>query len=73
VAGQSVGGGFAVFRAKGTHLVRLSDGSERMLLAPGRLQPLATALARTGLFVLYRAKHGRRLGFVPLGRLVTAG
>ena len=70
---MSVGGGFAVFRARGTHLVRLSDGSERKLLAPGRRQLLATALTRTGLFVLYSTKHGRRLGFVPLSQLVRAG
>jgi hypothetical protein len=73
VTALSVDGGFAVFRAKGTHLVRLSDGRQRMLLAPGRRPPLATSLTRTGLFVLYRTKQGRRLGFVPLGKLFRGG
>ena len=61
----SLGAGFAVFASRGIHLVRLSDGSERTVLAPGRKAPIAATLTSTGLFVLYRAKNHERLGFVP--------
>jgi len=67
--GLSVDSRFAVFEARGFHLVRLSDGSEKTLLAPGGTRPIDVALDSSGLFVLYRT-HGRtRLGFVPLARL----
>jgi hypothetical protein len=68
----TVGGGFAVFNAKGTHLVRLSDGSERTVLAPGKKPPVAAAMSSAGLFLLYRVKRGERLGFVPVSRLKAA-
>lgn len=68
----SVGGGYAVFAARGVHLVRLRDGVERTLLAPGRKPPVAATIEPTGLFLLYRVKGGERMGFVPISRLNEA-
>jgi hypothetical protein len=68
----SAAGGFAVFAARGIHLVRLSDGLERTVLAPGGKPPVAANLTSAGLFMLYRLKGHERLGFVPLGRLHAA-
>jgi hypothetical protein len=65
----SINAGFAVFAARGFHLVRLSDGSEQTLLTPAGTTPIAVTLDASGLFVLYRAGGGTRLGFVPLSRL----
>jgi hypothetical protein len=69
VSRLSVGGGFALFAWRGFHLVRLSDGKERSVLAPGRKPLIAATLSERGLFMLYRVKHGARLGFVPVSRL----
>jgi hypothetical protein len=68
----SAAGGFALFAARGFHLVRLSDGSERTVLAPGGKHPIAATVTSAGLFLLYRLKGHERLGFVPLGRLRAA-
>ncbi len=67
----SVAGGFAVFSANGFHLVRLSDGSETTLLAPGGKPPVTATLEPTGLYLLYRTKRHERLGFVQMVRLRT--
>ncbi len=69
LAALSTDGRFAVFGAHGFHLVRLSDGSERTLLAPGGTRPIAATIDSTGLSVLYRTRGRTRLGFVPLARL----
>ena len=65
----SVAGGFAVYSSNGIRLVRLRDGRIRKLQIPRGKRPVAAALEPAGLFVLYRTKHGERLGFVPMQRL----
>jgi hypothetical protein len=65
----AVGAGFALFASHGLHLVRLADGRDRLITLPGGKAPVAGALTDAGLFLLYRAKQGMRLGFVPADRL----
>lgn len=67
----SVAGGFAAFASRGIHLIRLSNGSERSVLAPNGKPPIAATLTSAGLFLLYRINRHERLGFVPMAVLAA--
>jgi len=68
-------GNFVLYRQGAVHLVRLSDGRDRALQAPGQGPPVYGSLGPDGLFyeynVLYASRPGRVL-FVPFGQLARA-
>ncbi len=72
-------GNFVLYRRGAVHLVRLTDGSDRALQAPGQAPPVYGQLGPGGLFYVYNELYTRRPGrvlYLPFGQLaraVTAG
>lgn len=72
---QDARGDFAVYRAGiALHVLRLSDGRDRMLAIADEEGPVHAELERNGLYYSYNtpagAKHGR-VAFVPLDQLTA--
>jgi Tol biopolymer transport system component len=68
-------GNFVLYRQGVVHLVRLSDGRDRALQAPGQGPPVYAQLGPKGLFYEYNELYTRRPGrvlFVPLEQLSRA-
>lgn len=72
-------GNFVLYRQGAVHLVRLSDGRDRLLQAPGQGPPVYAQLGPKGLFYQYNELYTRRPGrvlfmpFAQLTRAVTTG